>query len=99
MFENDSYFKKALSDFAFDSAYGDSIRHLYDKGYTSDQIKSYLGSPSLSIKKINEVIDKYKGLSSKNIPPDQNNNERHYEYAKVYDKYGHASFIKRIKQD
>lgn len=57
--DDNSFFKSALSDFAFDAAYGDSIRHLYKSGYTPKRIKEYLGAESLTIEKICEVIDKY----------------------------------------
>ena len=59
MSDNNSYFKKALSDFAFDAAYGDSIRHLYRKGYSPEAIKKRLNSESLSIERIKHVIDRY----------------------------------------
>ena len=59
MSDNNSYFKKALSDFAFDAAYGDSIRHLYRKGYSPEAIKKHLNSESLSIERITQVIDRF----------------------------------------
>ena len=60
MDDNNSYFKKALSDFAFDVAYGDSIRHLYRKGYSPEAIKKHLDCESLSIERISYVIDRFK---------------------------------------
>ena len=57
--DNNDFFKQALSDFAFDAAYGDSIRHLHDSGYTPERIKDYLGAPSLTLERIREVIEKY----------------------------------------
>ena len=59
MNDNNSYFKKALSDFAFDAAYGDSIRHLYRKGYSPEAIKKHLNCESLSIERIEYVIDRF----------------------------------------
>jgi hypothetical protein len=64
--DNNSFFREALSDFAFDAAYGDSIRHLHDHGYSPERIREYLNAPSLTLKKINEVIDKYE--KRKNLP-------------------------------
>jgi hypothetical protein len=106
MTNNDSYFKKALSDFAFDAAYGDSIRHLYKKGYSPEAIKEHLEAKSLSIEKIKDVIAKFEDSCSTFDPntknpdaskPSQNkiNNVCHYEYVKEYDSYGHSSFIRR----
>jgi hypothetical protein len=60
MNDNNDYFKKALSDFAFDAAYGDSIRHLYRKGYSPEAIKKHLNCESLSIERISSVIDRFK---------------------------------------
>ena len=57
--DSNGFFRQALSDFAFDAAYGDSIRHLHNSGFTPERIKSYLGVESLTLEKINEVIDKY----------------------------------------
>ncbi len=56
---DDSYFRNALSDFAFDVSYGDSIRHLHNSGFTPQRIKDYLGSDSLTVERICEVIEKY----------------------------------------
>lgn len=57
--DNNDFFKQALSDFAFDAAYGDSIRHLHDSGYTPERIKDYLGAPSPTLERIREVIEKH----------------------------------------
>ena len=57
--DNNDFFRAALSDFAFDAAYGDSIRHLYNSGFTPERIKDYLGCESLTLERINEVIKKY----------------------------------------
>lgn len=65
---DNSFFKNALSDFAFDAAYGDSIRHLHNSGYTPQRIKDYLGSESLTIERICEVIEKYENSKKKQDP-------------------------------
>ena len=66
--DDNSFFKNALSDFAFDAAYGDSIRHLYNSGFTPERIKDYLEAPSLTIEKIREVIDNYEKSKEKDTP-------------------------------
>lgn len=91
-----SYFREALSDFAFDAAYGDSIRHLHDSGYTPAQIREYLKTEALTEKRIQEVIDKYKGLSDANGK--DINNSRDYEIVKEYDQYGRSTFVMKKKE-
>lgn len=91
-----SYFREALSDFAFDAAYGDSIRHLYDSGFTPAQIREYLKTEALTEKRIQEVIDKYKGISDVNGK--DINNSRDYEIVKEYDQYGRSTFVMKKKE-
>lgn len=81
------YFKAALSDFAFDAAFGDSIRHLHNSGYTPEEISEYLDSGSLSADRIREVISRYESVKT--------DSDGGYEYVKEYDSYGRASFIKK----
>ena len=57
--DDNSFFRSALSDFAFDAAYGDSIRHLHNSGFTPQRIKDHLGAESLTIERICKVIEKY----------------------------------------
>ena len=85
-----SFFKEALSDFAFDVAYGDSIRHLHESGMTPEDIKNYLNT-TLSVEKIKEVINKHESK----ITSSNNNYKQRYEYVKEYDEYGKSSFIKK----
>ncbi len=40
------YFKKSLSDFTFDVASLDAVRHLADRGYTVNQIVRMLDFPT-----------------------------------------------------
>ena len=89
---NNKYFREALTDFAFDAAYGDSIRHLHDSGYTPAQIKEHLGNEGLSEKKICEVIEKYNGTKQNIL-----NNNCDYESVKEYDPYGRSSFVRKKK--
>ena len=91
-----SYFREALSDFAFDAAYGDSIRHLHDSGFTPAQIREYLKTEALTEKRIQEVIDKYKGISDVNGK--DINNSRDYEIVKEYDQYGRSTFVMKKKE-
>lgn len=102
---NNRYFKEALSDFAFDAAYGDSIRHLYDRGYTPDQIREYLNAESLTVNRIQEVIDRYTGAGSKAGDNESDNTNRisinnysNYELVKEYDPYGRSSFVMKKKE-
>ena len=89
--ENTRHFKKALADFAFDAAYGDSIRHLHNSGYTPEEIKSYLGADSLTVERICEVIEKSEQAFI--------NNACNYEIVKEYDEYGRSYFVKRKTSD
>ena len=91
-----SYFREALSDFAFDAAYGDSIRHLHDSGFTPAQIREYLKTEALTEIRIQEVIDKYKGISDVN--GEDINNSRDYEIVKEYDQYGRSTFVMKKKE-
>ncbi len=90
----DKYFKSALADLSFDVAYGDSIRHLYDKGFSNEEIKEHLET-TLSLDRIQAVIDKYEEDKIKNSTTDSQGNTCHYEYVKVTDEYGRSSFIKK----
>ena len=83
----DKYFKAALADFAFDAAYGDSIRHLHNRGFTPEEIKDHLEADSLSLERITEVIEKHE---RENI-----NDTCDYEIVKEYDSYGRASFVRK----
>lgn len=49
------YFKKALSDFAFDMAGGGAIRHLADKGYTVNQILKELHF-AVPVEKVRQTV-------------------------------------------
>lgn len=44
--EKQEYFEEALSDFVYDVASGKAIRHLVDRGYTTEQIMRQLDFPS-----------------------------------------------------
>lgn len=91
-----SYFREALSDFAFDAAYGDSIRHLHDSGFTPAQIREYLKTEALTEERIQEVIDKYRGTSKSS--KEEINNGCDYEIVKEYDQYGRSTFVRKKKE-
>lgn len=93
------YFREALSDFAFDAAYGDSIRHLHNSGYTVKQIKEYLGAEALTEKRISEVIDRYNGSGSDTESTPKSNNGCDYEIVREYDPYGRPSFVRKKKEN
>ena len=97
---DNSYFQNALSDFSFDVAYGDSIRHLANKGFSPQEIKTQLNT-SISIEKIEEVIRKYQE-SQELLTEEKINNTTssfHYEFVKKYDSYGHSYFVKQKIED
>ncbi|MCR5508892.1 MAG: hypothetical protein K6F34_09415 [Lachnospiraceae bacterium] len=85
--EQNGYMKKALSDLAFDVSFGDSIRHLHNSGYTPEEIVKYFDTSTLTEDKVREVIAKYESSSGKK--------DGGYEFVKVYDEFGKASFVKR----
>ncbi len=85
--DKNKYFREALSDMTFDIAYGDSIRHLYNSGYSPEEIKAYLSSESLTLERIREVISKHR----ENTDEDSGN----YEYVKEYDEFGRSYFVKK----
>lgn len=97
---NNKYFREALSDFAFDAAYGDSIRHLHNSGYTPEQIREYLNTEALTEQKIREVIEKHTGQNdgTADDPDAPINNGSYYEFVKEYDQYGHSYFVRKKKE-
>lgn len=82
------YFKEALADFTSEAAYGGAVRHLYDLGYSVEQIKENLLYP-VSLRQIEKVIDEYE--KRRNSP------EQDYEYVQETDQYGKRSF-RRVKK-
>lgn len=82
MMEEGKYFKQALSSFSADVAYADAIRHLYDKGLDTAQIKKQLSYP-VSIDIIEKVIQDYE--TKKNTKTDN-------IFVEDVDKYGRKSF-------
>ena len=78
-----SYFSSALSSFTTEVAYKESIRRLYDKGLSIDEIiKNCIYPVNENI--VKSVIDEYE--SSKQKPKST--------YIEEYDQYGRKSFRK-----
>lgn len=48
------YFKDALANFTSEAAYGGAVRHLYDMGYSAEQIREKLLYPA-SVQQIEKV--------------------------------------------
>lgn len=53
-----TYFESALSDFVYDAASGRAIRHLVDRGYTTEQIMNLLNYPTPR-KKVEKTVYRY----------------------------------------
>lgn len=82
------YFKEALAGFVSEAAYAGAVRHLYDEGYSVEQIRKNLLYP-VSVEQIERVIDDY--IRRRNSP------DRDYEYIQETDRYGRKSF-RRVKK-
>lgn len=94
------YFQNALSDFTFDAAGGQAIRHLVNTGYTAEQILHQLDYP-VPMTKIRQTITKYlleNGTLRKELPVVQ----KHLQHV-YYDFMNESSIFsflsKRIEQD
>ena len=78
-----SHFADALSNFTTEVAYKESIRRLYDKGLSTEEIKEQCLYP-VSTEIIEKVISDYKVTKSK---PKS-------EFIVEYDEFGRKSFRK-----
>ena len=87
------YFKKALSNFAYEAASGGEIRHLADLGYTVKQIMEQLDFPTPYGRVQNTVWEHllHTGVLLSEEPGNGKQRES-VSYVKEYDKYGKASF-------
>lgn len=79
------HFNEALKNFMKDSANGGAIRHLYDLGYSVEEIRQKLLFPA-SVEDIKAVIDAYE--AEKSAP------EEAYEIIKEQNKFGKTTFRK-----
>lgn len=83
------HFNEALKNFMKDSANGGAIRHLYDLGYSMEEIREALLFPA-STEDIQAVIDAYE--VEKHAP------EEAYEIIKEQNKFGKTTFRKIKKK-
>lgn len=93
MAKENEYFSKALSDFTYDVAGGDSIRHLADLGYTVKQIGSLLSFPMPKERIAAVVWKRYieKGIICLEKPSDETYAEQ-VNYVKETSEFGRVSF-------
>lgn len=56
---SEDIFRKCLSQFARNFAYGDAVRHLYDRGYTTERIMKEFQYPYTKeeLEKIREELE------------------------------------------
>lgn len=83
------HFNEALKNFMKDSANGGAIRHLYDLGYSVEEIRQELLFPA-SVEDIKALIDAYE--AEKSAP------EEVYEIIKEQNKFGKITFRKVKKE-
>ena len=83
------HFNEALKNFMKDSANGGAIRHLYDLGYSVEEIRQELLFPA-SVEDIKALIDAYE--AEKSAP------EEAYEIIKEQNKFGKITFRKVKKE-
>ena len=81
-----SYFTDALSNFTTEVAYKESIRRLYDKGLSEDEIVEQCLYP-VTIEIVKHVISDYEQVKSK--PKSK--------YVEDYDNYGRKTLRKVIE--
>ncbi len=97
--ENNNYFKKALSDFAYDMACGAQIRHFADLGYTINQILEVLDI-SVPYRRVQKTVNEHlqrtgvllTGKPDHIIPAKKT-------FVREYDNYGRASFRQVVVQE
>lgn len=94
---DESYFQSALSNFTREMAYGGSIRHLTDQGYTVKQISEHLSFPA-PMEQIRRQVWK-RLLDTEVILTDvPGGNTEKTEYVQEYNKNGRVSFRKVSKK-
>lgn len=87
------YFKRALSNFTYETASGGAIRHLTNIGYTVRQITENLSFPT-SYERVQRTVWEHlinTGVILLEEPGIRTVNES-FTYVKEYNKYGTASF-------
>lgn len=97
--KDNSYFKQALSDFAYDAACGAQIRHLTDLGYCVKQIVQELDVPA-PYRRVQETVTRHLRDSKVLLMEKPGSGDRgKTEFIKEYDRYGRASFRRVIRHD
>lgn len=100
MGEEQEYFKRALSDFAFEVASNGAIRHLSDRGYTVTQITGMLDFPT-PLERVQQVVWKHL-LDTGAIrlgEPSEGIGREEYTYVTEYDEYGRKSFRRVVLKE
>lgn len=85
--------KQALQNFAFDVAAGRAIRHLYDSGFSVEEIHERLDFP-VPMERLRSEIRKYE---EEKAAVESGEAER-YRIVKEYGKYGRVTF-RKVKED
>lgn len=95
-----TYFRKALSDFVYDMASGGAIRHLADLGYTVRQIQERLDFPT-PYERIQKTVWKHLKDTGVIFPEgaEQGKTGEKVDYVREYDSYGRASFRRVVVQE
>ena len=87
------YFREALADFVQETAYGNAVRHLADRGYTVAQIMERLEYPA-PCEKVRRMVWKHledNGVILREEPGSGRHRER-FSYVKEYDRNGKPTF-------
>lgn len=89
----ETYFRKALSDFTYESASGGAIRHLADLGYTPKQIAERLTFPT-PYERVRQTVWRHLLDSGAVLleEPGSGNRQGRAAYIEEYDRYGKLSF-------
>lgn len=94
------YFKKSLSDFTFDVASLDAVRHLADRGYTVNQIVRMLDFPT-PYDRVQQTV--WKHFLEEGIvllkEPEREAEEEKYGYVTDYDAFGKKSFRRVVLKE
>ena len=87
------FFHAALANFMFDTASGEAIRHLADRGYTVEQIRKHLDFPTPYDRIQKTVWEHFLHTNVLRLEePGTAGSQETYEYITEYDQYGRKSF-------
>lgn len=98
--EEQEYFKKALSNFTYEIASGEAIRHLADQGYTIKQIIKTLDFPT-SYEKVQHTVwehFQHTGILLSEEPGSEKQSQN-TTFIKEYNSYGKPSFRQIVLPD